>query len=56
MSAYIDACLLEQRGMAVLLPFFLESRAWHGAKGTARARLRGPWSSRPGRMPRHLLR
>jgi hypothetical protein len=29
MSAYTDACLVEQRGMAVLLPF-LESRAWRG--------------------------
>ena len=27
MSAYTDACLVEQRGMAVLLPF-LETRAW----------------------------
>ena len=29
MSAYTDACLVEQHGMAVLLPF-LESRAWRG--------------------------
>ena len=29
MNAYTDACLVEQRGMAVLLPF-LESRAWRG--------------------------
>lgn len=29
MNGYQDACLAEQRGMAVLLPF-LESRAWRG--------------------------
>ncbi len=29
MDAFADACLVEQRGMAALLPF-LESRAWRG--------------------------
>jgi hypothetical protein len=29
MNAYTEACLVEQRGMAALLPF-LESRAWRG--------------------------
>jgi hypothetical protein len=29
MDAFVDACLVEQRGMAALLPF-LETRAWRG--------------------------